>query len=1563
MAFKFNTDFINLGPLTSTNFGIEPIDVSNVGPVAPLSDANLLASASRAASSPIYSAPSQNVINTAYLKTLGRPADPDGLAFYSSQLEDGRSVGDILADLNYVAANQATTAASDAPITPEFNPADYRPFLSIDSPTTTTPSPLNTITLTPRTEQRDFTPTPVSSFETLKINPTLASKPITPFDPGEFVGPVAPGSPKPSPTTATDLTLTPSFLTQVQAEEDVRQAFDRVLGRQPSRVQGSGLDYWTNELVKGNVTLADLDQAIAKGAQGGDRLAANKFLGTNYFKVADPTTVPYASLLQPTTTVTDQPSVVETYNQKAQEREEQDKPLFNTWEDLPNIDETEIQMAKDAGYQSPGAYFLAKVESTDPSLSSWRESTRQEILGSKNLREQYEDLYKPSIDRDAEETIYQELKRQYEVANENGFGYRHESDLEAIWRREAGILAASGVKSLYDIGTRSIDRSSVIKSGSTRPDYQVQENPSYNIQKVFKYGDNYYYEVGDIEGPHTITQIDPARILDVQEDLVTVPEDEFGNPPRVVSRGLMIRVKDDSLIELVNKKTNDPIYDTELHNEWRDDSSAYNLLNKPIEVDTNPYRGFNRIHTNYGVRGAADLSFQMIPDGQGGEIPFILPIYRSTKTNLAPLAMFASMFLGPWAGTIGKALGFTGAAATAAGTGVISAGTQLVVNGKIDPTSTLLSMGGAFLAETAALTGSDIAERAADLADQGLGSAQIIDDLLEIGVNPVTANLAGNFASAGVPVEIAPMITAGTQNMTLVGLATQSLDSDTLTKAFLSGASGEASSLAVDKIIGDENLKIISDATGLTKDQAGSIATSAVINGFNAEILDTDKSFLDAVTETLVVSGVSTVTANKVATALDDMTSSKGRAAIVGATKNIMDVAGTAAWNDMDVGDALEFMAPSIIGSALSTYVRTPDIAKTDEKVKTTRLDGVEVAGEVSGETLSALADKPLISETGSEPVTDDDNVTRKVVTGTRDDGSPYEYAIEKLENGEVVYRYIDSNGLETISVDRPNFNELDAPIKAPGSGMRINIFGVGDSSPKDESGKFEVQEQSFIDRVVNATTGIDLREFGDENGSGNALVGGGGYSNVSKGLPFNFLGVDDNGYQKFDINGNQFTSFVLPNEEKSPTQVLASIFSDDVFTVELIENEDGTKTPKLNSSSAKDVLQGAVKGAQSESGSNQGAEAAEVAISIVGEAGEKGDQSSAEVIGGWLETVIDQGSKGSGSSLGGVGGGTGTGSSKEGQGSGAAGEGAGSGGTGVGGAGPGGTGVDGAGSGGAGIGSGTEGGGSGAGGEGSGTGGSDVGTGPGVSGQGEVGPGTGQDGTGKDGDGKRGTGGGGAPVKTTKKAEGTGAGMALPALGSLIQEDDTGLSPLRTTGKREFESPLAAFMRMVSGEENVEPPPVEKKEPSMDYYSYGKSAEIDDVLGDATSSGLPSFEFAELGEMGPSFQMRSGGLVPPFAGGGPLTMAAGKLRKDYRQGDAVEGPGDGQSDDIPAMLADGEFVIPADVVAALGNGSNKAGADKLYDMMHNIRRQARQGNPKDLPKPAKSPLQYMTRR
>ena len=60
---------------------------------------------------------------------------------------------------------------------------------------------------------------------------------------------------------------------------------------------------------------------------------------------------------------------------------------------------------------------------------------------------------------------------------------------------------------------------------------------------------------------------------------------------------------------------------------------------------------------------------------------------------------------------------------------------------------------------------------------------------------------------------------------------------------------------------------------------------------------------------------------------------------------------------------------------------------------------------------------------------------------------------------------------------------------------------------------------------------------------------------------------------------------------------------------------------------------------------------------------------------------------------------------------------------------------------------------------------------------------------------------------------------------------------------------------------------------------------------------------------------------------------------KGGRTSFAVEGPGSGRSDDIPAMLSDGEYVIDADTVAMLGNGSSKAGADALDKFRVNIRK------------------------
>jgi len=85
-----------------------------------------------------------------------------------------------------------------------------------------------------------------------------------------------------------------------------------------------------------------------------------------------------------------------------------------------------------------------------------------------------------------------------------------------------------------------------------------------------------------------------------------------------------------------------------------------------------------------------------------------------------------------------------------------------------------------------------------------------------------------------------------------------------------------------------------------------------------------------------------------------------------------------------------------------------------------------------------------------------------------------------------------------------------------------------------------------------------------------------------------------------------------------------------------------------------------------------------------------------------------------------------------------------------------------------------------------------------------------------------------------------------------------------------------------------------------------------------------------------------SGNIAKRMAGGGIASLGS------YSDGGRMlKGPGDGMSDDIPAMigkkqparLADGEFVVPADVVSHLGNGSTDAGAKKLYGMMDKIRK------------------------
>lgn len=89
------------------------------------------------------------------------------------------------------------------------------------------------------------------------------------------------------------------------------------------------------------------------------------------------------------------------------------------------------------------------------------------------------------------------------------------------------------------------------------------------------------------------------------------------------------------------------------------------------------------------------------------------------------------------------------------------------------------------------------------------------------------------------------------------------------------------------------------------------------------------------------------------------------------------------------------------------------------------------------------------------------------------------------------------------------------------------------------------------------------------------------------------------------------------------------------------------------------------------------------------------------------------------------------------------------------------------------------------------------------------------------------------------------------------------------------------------------------------------------------------------------------GGAHMGYAGGGG---ALGLLR----------GGSPGQMDDVNAALSHGEYVMDADVVAALGDGNTEAGAQRLDEMREAIRRHKRSAPADDIPPPARHPLAYL---
>jgi hypothetical protein len=127
-------------------------------------------------------------------------------------------------------------------------------------------------------------------------------------------------------------------------------------------------------------------------------------------------------------------------------------------------------------------------------------------------------------------------------------------------------------------------------------------------------------------------------------------------------------------------------------------------------------------------------------------------------------------------------------------------------------------------------------------------------------------------------------------------------------------------------------------------------------------------------------------------------------------------------------------------------------------------------------------------------------------------------------------------------------------------------------------------------------------------------------------------------------------------------------------------------------------------------------------------------------------------------------------------------------------------------------------------------------------------------------------------------------------------------------------------------------------------------------VKGNDNSTVIPGYDTGSLTAAG--LKYLGGSPLAGYARGGQVEHIPEFITG--KTGNYVQGAGDGQSDSIPAMLADGEYVFDADTVAALGNGSNKAGALVLDKMRESIRAHKRSAPVGKIPPKAKSPLSYL---
>lgn len=185
-------------------------------------------------------------------------------------------------------------------------------------------------------------------------------------------------------------------------------------------------------------------------------------------------------------------------------------------------------------------------------------------------------------------------------------------------------------------------------------------------------------------------------------------------------------------------------------------------------------------------------------------------------------------------------------------------------------------------------------------------------------------------------------------------------------------------------------------------------------------------------------------------------------------------------------------------------------------------------------------------------------------------------------------------------------------------------------------------------------------------------------------------------------------------------------------------------------------------------------------------------------------------------------------------------------------------------------------------------------------------------------------------------------AGQAQPSGGNLLKNLALGATV------------LGAVAPTVSGD--MPPPAVQQavQQLSPDQQEYFNRPSVvwdwEKLQRDAASSNQSLSRF--MAQNWPNISSGAYNLQPvTMQQGGPLSAVARFAR----------GAGTGRSDEIDAKLSDGEFVMDAETVAMLGDGSSKAGAEKLEQMRREIRSHKGKAMAKGKFSPnAKSPLAYI---